>query len=82
MFRPRTPLAQSLKRTTSRSNRCALYVDPFDLRMPETEAQDLLELLEEQIEQREEMVKFLEDQVRAWSLHPSASTWSQPQIDN
>ena len=81
MFGPRTPLASSLQRTSSRDIRCALHTDPFDLRIQELDEQGLLRLLEEQIEQREEMIKFLEKQVQQWSL-PNASTWSQPHRKN
>lgn len=78
MFGPRTPLAPSLRRSTNRAVGCAFEVD---LRLPEASEEDLLQLLEEQIDQREQMINFLENQVREWSGHPSASTWSQPQRD-
>ena len=45
------------------------------------EVPDVLDRVDAEIRRREELVNFLEEQLQAWSNHPSASTWSVNQID-
>ncbi len=68
-----------MMRSSSRETRCGISGrGGQDMSVFE----DSLNAIDWQIVQREQTIRFLEQQIQAWSDHPSASTWSKPQADS
>ena len=75
MFRPRITPTSAVRPVTAREVRCRMGA-MSDLR--EVGGDPFSDLMDDQAVK----VQRLIDQVRAWSQHPSASTWSKPQQDS
>lgn len=78
MLRPHTTTTSVFAPTPNRTSGCRVKVDAFEMILDGLEGTDVHDLLDDRVDQRMQLISFMEKQMQTWLQEPLNSTWSSP----